>query len=310
MSQALSDEERAELKRLGATALHPGEAGWPRGCPHPANTQRSQGSEPVALRVMGTLSAGIALVGARGADPYGLDLTARLARAVVEAGLAVISGGAFGVDAAAHRAALEAGGRTLVVLGAGLSHPSPKAHMGIFEAARRRGAVVSPFPCAQAATRWTFPKRNAWIAGLAEAVIVVQAGRESGALQTARAALKLGRPVWVAPGLMDSPLHEGCHALVDEGARLLTHINAWRAAHQPQLPLDAGLDAPLRLPAVEARALWMAASVEARPLAELALAAGLSAAEAAPLATRLELEGFLSASPGGRYARRNPKEPS
>ncbi|MBU1432335.1 DNA-protecting protein DprA, partial [Myxococcota bacterium] len=118
MSQALSDEERAELKRLGATALHPGEAGWPRGCPHPANTQRSQGSEPVALRVMGTLSAGIALVGARGADPYGLDLTARLARAVVEAGLAVISGGAFGVDAAAHRAALEAGGRTLVVLGA------------------------------------------------------------------------------------------------------------------------------------------------------------------------------------------------
>ncbi|MCA9711880.1 MAG: DNA-processing protein DprA, partial [Myxococcales bacterium] len=137
------------------------------------------------LRVLGHLPAapGLAIVGARGADPYGLELAGRVARAAAERGVSVISGGAFGVDAAAHEAALAAGGHTTVVLGSGLDRPAPATHRGLFRRVLAAGgAVTSPFPCGQGAARWTFPRRNPWIAGLARAVVVVQAGLASGTL--------------------------------------------------------------------------------------------------------------------------------
>lgn len=286
---ALVAAERRALDRLGAWWLTPLDPDWPPGLP-PLGVLRGLGRLP---------RAGLAIVGARRADGYGLDITRRVARAAVERGFAVISGGAFGVDHAAHRAALDAGGDTVVVLGSGLAHPSPAAHRALFDAAIARGALVSPFACARTAARWTFPKRNAWIAGLASAVVVAQAGARSGALHTARAALAAGQPVYAAPGPMDAPLHAGCHALLAEGARVLTAPDAWAAAAPAPAPAPA--DETLEPP--EHTALWRAAGAEPRPLAELAEAAGLPIAAAAGAATLLELDGWLRAAPGGRYAR-------
>lgn len=281
--------ERAALDRLGAWYLTPLDRRW--GAQWPAGILRGRGT---------LIDEGVAIVGARGADRYGRDVARRVAEAAVARGRAVISGGAFGIDHAAHSAALEAGGRTVVVLGSGLDRASPAAHRGLFDAAMRRGAVVSPFPCAQTAARWTFPRRNPWIAALSAAVIVVQAGRQSGALHTARAALERGIPVYVVPGPMDAPLHAGCHALVDEGARLLTTVDAWADdALPPPEPDPQRADGM----APDHRALWLVCSVEARPIAELAADAGLSIDVALQAATVLELDGMLRAVPGGRYAR-------
>lgn len=280
--------ERQALAHRGAWYLTPTDPDWPANLP-PLGVLRGRGR---------LTTPALAIVGARAADPHGRELAARIARAAVERGHAIVSGGAFGIDHAAHRAALDAGGDTLVVLGSGLDHPSPQSHRALFAAAETRGALLSPFPCARTAAAWTFPQRNAWIAGLAVAVVVVQATLQSGALHTARAALARGVPVWVVPGSIDAPLHAGCHALVAEGARLLTHPAAWAGA-APTAPA-----APAEPP--EHRALWRAAAAEPRPLDALATDAGLPIEDAAIAATLLELSGWLRPAPGGRYARSQP----
>ncbi|MCB9553020.1 MAG: DNA-protecting protein DprA [Myxococcales bacterium] len=280
--------EREALTRRGAWYLTPADPDWPRGLP-PLGVLRGRGR---------LTTPALAIVGARAADPHGRELAARIARAAVERGHAVVSGGAFGIDHAAHRAALDAGGDTLVVLGSGLDHPSPQSHRALFAAAEARGALLSPFPCARTAAAWTFPQRNAWIAGLAVAVVVVQATLQSGALHTARAALARDLPVWVVPGSIDAPLHAGCHALVAEGARLLTDPAAWAGALRPAVATPAEPR--------EHRALWRAAAAEPRPLDALAADAGLSIEDAAIAATLLELDGWLRPAPGGRYARSQP----
>jgi DNA processing protein len=296
------DGELAALARLGARAVTPVDAEWPPELPRKG-----------VLRVRGEIPKGprLAVVGARRADPYGRELAGRVAAAAARRGVPVVSGGAFGVDAAAHRAALDAGGATVAVLGSGLAHPSPREHLRLFDAAAAHGAVVSPFPTLQPPDKWTFPKRNAWIAGLSAAVVVVQAGSTSGALHTASAARKLGRPVWAAPGPVDSPLHAGCHALIRKGAALLSGDAAWTES----LPGESeftGVASPPEVPQHPepgiGAVLWRAAGVEPLPLTRLADLAGLAIEEAAPLATLLELEGWLRCWPGGRYARSAPRE--
>jgi len=249
------------------------------------------------LRIQGRLRPGIAIVGARRADPQGLELTRAIAREVIARDLAVISGGAFGVDIAAHKSALEAQSATLIILGSGLDQASPRSHHRIFETALKRGALISPFPCGQQARPWTFPRRNPWIAALAQAIIVVQAGLKSGSLHTARAALKMGRPVWVVPGPMEHPLHQGCHRLVEEGARLLTGPAAWTEEE----PLS---ETPVTQPPQDCALLWRVCDAQPRTLEVLAERAGLSLQETMSQATRLELEGLLKPMPGGRLRRR------
>jgi DNA processing protein len=301
--------ERDTLEALGARAVTPLCAEWPDALPPEG-----------VLRVRGTLGPGpgprVALVGSRQADRYGRDVTERAARAAAAAGVMVVSGGALGTDGYAHEACLSAGGETIVVLGSGLSHPSPATHAGLFERAARQGAVVSPFPCGVAPSRFTFPKRNAWIAGLSAVTVVLQAGENSGALHTARAARDLGRPVYALPGPIDSPLQQGAHALLASGAKVLVRPDAWRA----ELPfLSVGVDKSPSARTIAARAtadpdavppfglvLWRAAGAEPVPLASLAQEAGLSAGDAAALALQLELAGWLRAEPGGRFARTSP----
>ena len=185
----------------------------------PMGVLRGRGRMPKGCR--------IGIVGARRADSYGRRIARRLAGRVAEIGGVVISGGAYGIDIASHRGALETGGKTVVVLGSGLCYPTPTAHVSTFDDALDQGAVVSPFACHQRAARWTFLERNAWIAALSDHLIVVQASARSGALHTAHAAIERRRPVWVVPGSYDDPLHVGCHSLVEKGAHLMTSQTVW-----------------------------------------------------------------------------------
>lgn len=172
-----------------------------------------------ALAIEGCLEGdGVAVVGARASDPYGLSVARQLGRDLGHAGFTLISGGAEGCDAAAHEGALEVGGRTVVVLPAGHDHPYPARHRELFRRAAERGAVVSPFWPTVSVTRSRFLTRNQVIAALARAVVVVRAQARSGSLSTAAAAKALGRPLGAVVGPIGDALSEGCHHLLDEGA--------------------------------------------------------------------------------------------
>ena len=142
----------------------------------------------------------VALIGTRDADPVGVALTRAMASELARAGVRVLSGGALGIDAAAHRGALHAKGRTVVVLPSGLGHWYPKRHEGLYkQVLAAGGALVSQFPPETPPTQWTFPRRNELLAALADVVVVVQAPVTSGALLAAECARKLGRRVMAVP---------------------------------------------------------------------------------------------------------------
>ena len=187
---------------------------------------------PQLLWVRGELEAsdavGLGLVGSRRCTHYGREQADRFAGHAAQAGLCVISGGAHGIDAAAHRGALRAGGRTLAVIGSGLANPYPKAHAELFdhiaEPGQNRGAILSELPMTVAPHAENFPRRNRIISGLSLGVLVVEAAARSGALITARLCVEdHGREVLAVPGRVDSKASEGCHKMIREGwARLVT----------------------------------------------------------------------------------------
>jgi len=166
------------------------------------------------LSVLTTKS--IAIVGSRNATPYGLRVAADFAAALAEAGYTIISGGAFGVDAAAHRGALSVGGKTVVVLAGGVDCPYPMAHSNLFTDASRNGALVSEHPAGTPSRKHNFLERNRIIAGLAFGTLIVEAAFKSGAIRTALDTVKLLRPVMAIPGPISSPLSAGVNRLIAE----------------------------------------------------------------------------------------------
>jgi len=184
---------------------------------------------PPALYFQGTLvpdegERSVALVGSRAATPQGLAFARVLARDLAGAGLTVVSGLARGIDAAAHRGALDAGGRTVAVLGSGLGRVYPRENQELaLSIARRRGAVVSEFPLEAAPSKGNFPRRNRVIAGWGRAVVVLEAGQKSGALITAREARDEGRDVMAVPGHPTWPGASGTNALLRDGAAVIRH---------------------------------------------------------------------------------------
>ena len=167
---------------------------------------------------------GVAVVGARRATPYGIGAAESLAEGLAEAGVTVVSGLARGVDAAAHRAALRGGGRTLAVLGAGHDHLYPPEHRNLAREVAASGAVLTEFPPDARPLPHHFPRRNRIIAGLAAATVVVEARERSGSLSTARHAADSNREVFAVPGPITSSLSAGCHSLLRSGAALVTGV--------------------------------------------------------------------------------------
>ncbi|MGN8025668.1 DNA-processing protein DprA [Microbacterium sp. 22242] len=207
--------------RAGIRLLLPGDPEWP-------SLLGDLGDHaPLALWLRGDAAAlsnaGVAIVGARASSSYGEHVAGELAGELAGAGWTVFSGGAYGIDGTAHRAALRAGGITVAVLAGGLDRAYPAGHAQLFERIAGAGAVVSEVPCGGAPTRWRFLERNRVIGALAGATVVVEAGWRSGSLNTAGHAAAIGRPLGAVPGPVTSAASAGCHRLLQEyDARCVT----------------------------------------------------------------------------------------
>lgn len=294
--------ERAEA--LGARVVTRGEQSYPprllEGVPDP----------PPALYVRGEIlprdAGAVAIVGSRLATPYGLETARRLAGDLAQEGYTVVSGLARGVDAAAHRGALEAGGRTLAVLGCGIDRIYPPAHAELAEAIASRGAVLSEFPLGSRPLRPHFPIRNRLISGLSLAVVVVEAAEASGSLITARLAAEQGREVGAVPGPVTSPMSVGANKLLIDGAAL---VRTWRdiAEQIPPERRPPGRDRRAELEDLgeRARRILQALSPEA-PRHVDALARELRSGAGELLADLLDLElrRLVVSLPGGNFMRR------
>lgn len=214
----------ADSERHGLRVLIPGDADWPSGLDVLGDRA------PFALWAKGdtgVLAAPVwdrvAMVGARASTGYGEHVTTELAQSAVEDDRLVVSGGAYGIDGAAHRAALAAGGVTVAVLAGGLDRPYPAGHTELLTRIGQDGVLLSELPPGAAPTKWRFLQRGRLLAALSGTVVVAEAGYRSGSLHTAARAVDAGRPVGAAPGPITSAASSGCHRLLHDGlASLVT----------------------------------------------------------------------------------------
>lgn len=260
---------------------------------------------PPVLWVRGTLDArpsvSVAIVGSRSASPHALAVSERLAGDLASRGVTVVSGLARGADAAAHRGALLAGGRTIAVLGSGVDVVYPPEHAGLASSVQGSGALVSEFVPGTRPRRSNFPRRNRLIAGLSLAVVVVEASERSGSLITARQALEQGREVMAVPGLVLSGRNRGGHALIKDGAKLVEDADDILDELSVAVPR-----APERARRVDRPEDALVRALEegrAYDLDELIEASGMTSGQLLPRLLSLELEGEISRVAGGRFVR-------
>jgi DNA processing protein len=208
---------------------------------------------PPLLYVSGRLDSlhapSVAIVGSRNATPQGVDDAGRFARELAGSGLVIVSGLALGIDAAAHRGALDSGGGTVAVIGTGADLVYPARHRELAHDIARQGAIVSEWPLGTPARAAHFPQRNRLIAGLSRGVLVVEAAERSGSLITARLANEMGRDVFAIPGSIHAPLARGCHHLIKDGAKLTETprdvLEEWGLAPAPRSHAEGQRTAPL-----------------------------------------------------------------
>ena len=211
-----SPEEVLGFRESGIRLVVPGDPEWP------GQLADLGADQPYALWLRGNADlrfnclSSVAIVGSRAATAYGSYVAAEFAASVAARGLAVVSGGAFGVDAAAHRGALGADGVTIAVLACGVDVPYPTAHAELFDAIAAQGVLVSEWPPGRHVSRLRFLVRNRVIAALASGTLVVEAGQRSGAVNTARHARDLSRRLMAVPGPITSDLSAGCHQVIRE----------------------------------------------------------------------------------------------
>lgn len=241
----------------------------------------------------------VAIVGTRDASPYGVRVAAALAEAFTAAGIGVVSGLARGIDSTAHRAALEAGGKTIAVMGTGVDVPYPAAHRGLHAEIAAKGLVVSENEPGTPAVQGCFPRRNRIIAGLARVTIVVEAPYKSGAINTATQALEAGRVVAAVPGPIDSPRSAGANLLLRDGAQVIHSIDDALMLYG----LSRGRrDEGPTLGALET-AVWDALAAGPAPMELLTDRAGLTVRQVLEGVARLELTGMVRQQPGGAIER-------
>jgi len=244
----------------------------------------------------------VSIVGTRDSTAYGERITRTLTRTLVRSGVTVISGMARGIDGAAHRTALEEGGKTVAVLGTGIDVPYPVGHRQLHRAIAEHGLVVSENPPGMRAHKGAFPKRNRIIAALAPVTIVIEAGFRSGALNTASQALELGRIVAAVPGPIDSDQSRGSNQLLRDGAVLIAAADDALALLGISPPKGADYAAPA-LPESEQK-VWDALAGGLTEMDSLPATTTLSMAECLAAVTSLEILGLVECSLAGEVRRR------
>lgn len=299
--------EEAAAAKLGARLVTPVDADYPA----PLKTIYDP---PLCLYVRGTLEKkdeqALAVVGTRRASHYGAAQADRLAYLAAKAGFAIVSGLARGIDTVAHKAALKAGGRTLAVLGGALDKLYPPENRELAEEIAAHGAVLSEFPLGREPDRTTFPYRNRVVSGLSKGVLVVEAGLDSGAMNTAEQALEQGRSVLAVPGRVDMDGARGPHRLIQNGARLVADLPDILKEFEFLFPPDEQArlarrqDARQRLtlaPGEEAlvRALWSEPELDFDVLIRKT---GLTSAQLMTLSMQLEMKRVVRRLPGRRLA--------
>ncbi|WES65228.1 DNA-processing protein DprA [Microbacter sp. GSS18] len=251
---------------------------------------------PLCLWVRGDPRAlladpGVALVGARAATSYGEHVAMELAADLAAGGIGVVSGGAYGIDGAAHRAALSARGTTIALSAGGVDRPYPAGHAALFDRIAANGAVVAEVPCGAAPTKWRFLQRNRTIAALASATVVVEAGSRSGSLNTAGHAAALGRPLGAVPGPVTSAASVGTHRLLREyGAECITGADDVRELLGWRSSMDRSGAGGQRSPEAT-RVLDALATRSPRSTEDIAARSGMSPADVESALGVLELDG-------------------
>ena len=305
---AARQRARAELEQLGrhnVSLLTPNCAAFP-------GALRSIPDCPVLLYCRGTLDwlehPAVAIIGARTATDYGRRVATGLAAELAALGITIVSGAAYGVDAAAHRGALAAGGGTVAVLGCGIDVVYPRAHADLFRDIAACGLLLSEYPIGTKPEGFRFPARNRIISGLVQGVVVVEATERSGSLITARLALDQGREVFAVPGRIDSLKSAGTHRLIQQGAHLVHTVGdileglSWnKGATLTGAKPGASGDAS----AITAQEQKLLDSLDTYPLDIDALIrqTGLALVELHSLLLQLELKGLIRQLPGQQYER-------
>jgi len=237
----------------------------------------------------------VAIVGSRAPTPYGIDQAERFAFRLASRGVSIVSGLARGIDQAAHRAALEAGGTTVAVLGSGVEEAWPRGELT--DRVACEGLLLSEFAPGAPPRRHHFPRRNRLISGLAEAVVVIEAAFASGSLITAHWAADQGKQVHALPGRVDHPMARGCHRLLREGALLVEDPREVLV----DLGLEESVDEPGRAQGRGTHPVLDALVGETLDVNELALRLKQEVGELLVRLVELELEGRVIRGPGGLY---------
>ena len=313
MIMLLTEEERCAAIQAGCAVVTQADAGYPA-------PLRQIYDPPSMLYMKGRWSEhdriAVAIVGSRQASRYGEQTAGHLAYELALRGVTVVSGLARGIDAAAHWGALKAAGRTLAVLGNGLSSIYPPEHRELAEAVAQHGAVISEYPMRMAPFAQNFPRRNRLISGLSLGVVVVEASAKSGALITADQALEQGREVFAVPGKVDSWTSEGTHQLLKQGAKLVTCVEDILEELRLR-PCEAAVEtSPAAASAARTRScagmtteerliVEHLSADEPRDIDELVATTGLPASACAATLLGLEVKRLVTQLPGKRFVTRD-----
>lgn len=269
---------------------------------------------PIVLYLRGELKPrdknAIAMVGSRQTTHYGIETTRKLAYQLAYAGVTVVSGGARGIDTAAHQGALSAKGRTIAVLGTGINIVFPPENQELFDRIAENGAVVTQFPFNRPGDKQSFPIRNRIVAGMTQGCVVVEARRNSGALITTKFATDYGRQIFAVPGRIDSPHSKGCHDLIKHGAKLCESAEdvldefeyLFPASNQPASPAETGELPGLDLSDEEARILDLLQRGELN-VDDIIRQGGFAAAKANVVLLGLQMKKLIRQLPGRVYER-------
>jgi len=270
---------------------------------------------PLVLYVKGELTAkdknAVALVGSRQTTHYGIETARKLAYQLAYVGVTVASGGARGIDTAAHQGALSAKGRTIAVLGTGINLIFPTENAELFERIAANGAVITQFPFNRPADKQSFPIRNRIVAGMTLGTVVVEANLSSGALITANFATEYGRQIFAVPGRIDSPRSKGCHELIKKGAKLCEGAEdilsefeyLFPTSNRPATPNETGVLPALELSANEQKVFDVLKTDDEMTPDEIIRASGLPSSAVSVTLLSLEMKRVVRQLPGKLFVR-------